>query len=259
MLVDTTGCLSTKSKANGKQYDVVKLWNFYWDETTTFDDHYVAEEQARGVADPDKPHTMSVAWWRSRLPALWQHTENKGPGQFRPNVWTPVRWTDWQLKEFDDSPVLGYIHRPVKVRLTDDHGSPLMEQDQATALRNGWTSALSVQASAEHPARVFFDTTGAREWVIPLTQALGAEPAAPSPGNVKEGFDIGYRLGNTGTSSALVQLGLSLIAGYGDRKSSVVVNRFQPGYAELIAVTPPSDAEEKHNASIKGNNPFEYQ
>jgi len=241
------------------QYDVVKLWNFYWDQTNAYDDHYDVEEQARGVRDPIKPHTLSVAWWRSHMPALLQQTANKGPGQFRPDIWAPVRWTDWQLKEFDDSPVLGYIHRPVQVRLTNDHGSPLREQDQAAALKNGWTAMLSTQAPPDHPSRIFFDTTGEREWVIPLTQALGAEPSAPSPGDVKEGFDIGYRLGNTGTSSVLVQLGLSLTAGYGDGKSSVVVNRFPPGYAEFIAVTPPSDAEKKHNAAVNGNNPFEYK
>jgi hypothetical protein len=39
----------------------------------------------------------------------------------------------------------------------------------------------------------------------------------------------------------------------------VVVNRFPPGYAEFIAVTPPSDAEKKHNAAVNGNNPFEYK
>ncbi|MFD1555868.1 DUF2875 family protein [Paraburkholderia silviterrae] len=241
------------------QYDLVKLWNFYWEETTSYDDQYVADEQARGVGDPVKPHTMSVAWWRSRLPSLWHQTENKGPGQFRPDVWTPVRWTTWQLKEFDDSPVLGYIHRPVRVRFTDDHGSALREQEQAAALQQGWKTVLSADGSTGHPARVFFDTTGARDWVIPLTQALGAQADAPSPGNVKEGFDIGYRLGNTGVSSALVQLGLSLMAGYGDGKSSVVVNRNPNGYAEFIAVTPPSDAEKKRYAAAKGDNPFEYK
>ena len=241
------------------QYDLVKLWNFYWDETEAYDKHYDAEEQARGIANPVVPHTMSSAWWRSRLPALWQQTQNKGPGHFQPDVWAPVRWTDWQFKEFDESPVLGYIERPVKVRLVDDHGAPLREAEQAAALRDGWSKLAGTHSTGTKASRIFFDTTGNKEWVIPLTQALGAEPGAPSTGNVEEGYDIGYRLGNTGVSSGPVQLGLSLMAGYKDGKASAIVNRNSPGYAELVLVTPPTEAEKKHNALSRGEDPFNYR
>ncbi|MEK6296223.1 MAG: DUF2875 family protein [Paraburkholderia tropica] len=239
------------------QYDLVKLWNFYWDEREAFDAHHEAELTARGQ-EGVSPHTMSAAWWRSRVPELLKHTENKGPGEFAPNAWTPVRWTDWQVRQFDESPVLGYIDRPVRVRLTDEHDHALREKDQVTALRDGWSRVVAQGHEATAPRRIFFDTTGDREWVIPLTQALGAEADAPSTGSVAEGFDVGYRIGNTGVSSGVVQIALALIAGYQDGKSSAVVDR-TGGQAEIVGVTPPTDAQIKQNRRTRGENPFLYR
>ncbi|WP_321867740.1 type VI lipase adapter Tla3 domain-containing protein [Paraburkholderia tropica] len=239
------------------QYDLVKLWNFYWDETDVFDTHYETDLSARGKRRVS-PHTMSAAWWRSRVPDLLKHTENRGPGEFVPNPWTPVRWTDWQVKQFDESPVLGYIDRPVSVRLADKNGHALREKEQASALRDGWSRLIAQGHEAVVPQRIFFDTTGDREWVIPLTQALGAEPDAPSTGNVAEGFDVGYRIGNTGISSGAVQIALALIAGYQDGKVSAIVDRSDV-QAEIVRVTPPSQAQVKQNYETRGDNPFLYR
>lgn len=234
------------------QYDAVKLWNFFWDERDAFDKHYA---ETTGAGSHITPGTMTTDWWRTQVPELWKHTENKGPGDFRPNPWAPVRWTKWQFQEYDDAPVVGYLERPVPVRLTDDHGAPLREQRQTTAFQEGWQKLIGSDSGAGHPARVFFDTTGNREFVIPLTQALGSEPNAPSTGDLKEGFDIGYRLGDTGVTSGLVQIALSLMTGYSDGKSSVAVIRDDGGNAELIRVTPPDDADKKRNAANQAITP----
>jgi hypothetical protein len=85
--------------------------------------------------------------------------------------------------------------------------------------------------------------------VIPLTQALGTEPDAPSTGDVKEGYDIGYRLGNTGITSGVVQIALSLMAGYKDGKASAAVIRDARGNAEMVLVTPPDDVDKSRNAA----------
>ncbi|WP_186124528.1 type VI lipase adapter Tla3 domain-containing protein [Burkholderia gladioli] len=237
------------------QYDLVKLWNFYWDETDRFDEHFIEEQARHGGSSGVAPHTMSAAWWRSRVPELLAETANKGPSIFTPGVWTPVRWTDWQLQQFDASPILGYIERPVGVRLTDEHSAPLREKDQAAALHEAWSRLVAANAPETKPARVFFDTTGAREWVIPLTQALGADAAAPSTGDVKEGFDVGYRLGNTGVCSTAIQIGLALMAGYHDGKASAVVGR-SGDWAEIAAITPPGADERKQSSAARGDNPF---
>jgi hypothetical protein len=178
--------------------------------------------------------------------AALQRLDEQG---YRPNLWAPVRWTDWQFKEYDQSPVVGYLERPVQVRLTDGHGEPLREPFQAAAIKAAWQDLIGAKGAATQPSRVFFDTTGNRESVIPLTQALGAEPDAPSTGDVKEGYDIGYRLGNTGITSGVVQIALSLMSGYKDGKASAAVIRDAGGNAELVMVTPPDDVDKSRNAA----------
>ncbi|MFM2463958.1 DUF2875 family protein [Paraburkholderia sp. RL17-368-BIF-A] len=189
------------------------------------------------------------------MPELWKQTQNKGPGDYQPNLWSPVRWTEWQFKEYDEAPVVGYLERPVQVRLADNHGAPLREQTQAAALREGWQRLVGTGNSVARPARIFFDTTGNRESVIPLTQALGTESEAPSTGDVKEGYDVGYRLGNTGIASGAVQLALSLIAGFQDGKASAAVIRDARGNAELVLITPP-DALDKERNLATNEKPF---
>jgi hypothetical protein len=58
--------------------------------------------------------------------------------QLPADSYIPVRWTHWQLKQFDAAPLLGYLHRPVNVRLTDDKDRPLKTAHQAAALKAGW-------------------------------------------------------------------------------------------------------------------------
>ena len=62
---------------------------------------------------------------------------------------------------------------------------------------------------------------------------------APNLDNVKEGYDIGARIGNTGVSSPLVQIGLGLMASYYDGGASATVNRRPNGTASIVMVSPP--------------------
>ncbi|PNR67720.1 hypothetical protein LA22_16295, partial [Xanthomonas oryzae pv. oryzae] len=54
-----------------------------------------------------------------------------------------------------------------------------------------------------------------------------------------EGYDIGRRLGNTGVSSALVQIALGIVSGYDDGRTSATVNLTPDGYAGIVMVSPP--------------------
>jgi hypothetical protein len=65
--------------------------------------------------------------------------------------------------------------------------------------------------------------------------------SAPHPDEVKEGYDIGARIGNTGTSSPMVQIGLGLIASYHQGGASATVNRRPNGMASIIMVSPPDE------------------
>ncbi|AGK49253.1 hypothetical protein BTI_2771 [Burkholderia thailandensis MSMB121] len=248
---------------NSTEYDIIKLWNFFWERNDdrgpdSFTAHYIEQEKQAGVQYPGAIGVMSSTWWQAQLPAFWKTIDNKGPGQFTPTPYIPVRWTTWQVKQFDDAPLLGYLHRPVDVKLTDDHGQPLKTAAQAAALKAGWEQAVATLPDGKEPKRVFYDTTGDRLWAVPLNQALSqAGAAAPSLSDVKDGYDIGARIGNTGVSSPLVQIGLGLIAGYQDGGASATVNRRPNGTASIVMVSPP-DATSKAAwlQANNGANPF---
>ncbi|PMS12854.1 DUF2875 domain-containing protein [Trinickia caryophylli] len=232
------------------QYDVVKQWNFYWDKDAQ------AEKAAKAAGQYDAG-TMKADWWISQLPELWKQIGNKGPGDFKPSPFLPVRWANWQVEEFDEAPRLGYLHRPVEVKLTDDHGKPLRRADEAQRLQDGWKQALATLPEGVKPARVFYDTTLDRAWAIPLTQALRGDGL--DLGNVEEGYDIGRRIGNTGVSSALVQLCLATVAGYEQGGASATVNLIDGKSASIVMVSPPDAASKAANQKNRGPNPFKYR
>ncbi|MEF3061938.1 DUF2875 family protein [Ralstonia solanacearum] len=246
------------------EYDITKLWNFYWKTTDgegpeSFAAHFEKQQQEETGDEYPARSAVSSDWWIKHLPDLWRDIGNKGPGQFTPSPYIPVRWTTWQVKAFDDAPLLGYWHRPINVKLTDGHGKPLRGPDQAEALKAGWEQALATLPEGEKPpTRVFYDTTGDRLWAIPLTQAFAlVGPSAPQLGDVKEGYDIGARIGNTGISSPLVQVGLGLIASYVQGGASATVNRRPNGTATITMVSPPDAATKAAWVQQYGkNDPF---
>jgi hypothetical protein len=244
------------------EYDVVKLWNFYWDKTDDrgpagFDAHYRKEAKAAGVDDPSSVGVMTSAWWQAQLPTFWKTIGNQGPGQFTPSPYLPVRWTTWQVGQFDGAPLLGYLHRPVNVKLTDEHGQPLKAAAQAIALKTAWAQAVAGLPQGREPKRVFYDTTGDRQWVVPLNQALAQSGAGtPSLDDVREGYDVGARIGNTGVSSPLVQIGLGLVASYDDGGASATVNRRPNGTASIVMVSPPDDDNKAAWLHKNGASPF---
>ncbi|MGA4045438.1 type VI lipase adapter Tla3 domain-containing protein [Ralstonia nicotianae] len=230
------------------EYDITKLWNFYWKTSDdqgpdSFTAHY-DKQQLEDTGDAfSGTAAVSSDWWIKHLPDLWRDIGNKGPGQFTPSPYIPVRWTTWQVKAFDEAPLLGYWHRPIDIKLIDAHGKPLRGPEQAEALKAGWDKALATLPEGEKPKRVFYDTTGDKQWVIPLTQAFAlVGPSAPQLGDVKEGYDIGARIANTGVSSPLVQVGLGLIAGYVQGGASATINRRPNGTATITMVSPPDAA-----------------
>ncbi|GAB2899861.1 DUF2875 family protein [Paraburkholderia jirisanensis] len=236
------------------QYDVVKLWNFYWQKTDQFQDETVKAAGAlHGIT------TIKTDWWITKLPELWKQVSNKGPGNFKPSPFLPVRWANWQVEEFDEAPLLGYLHRPVDIKLTGGDGKQLKQTEQAKALQAGWKEAMDTLPTGAKPARVFYDTTLNREWAIPLTQALHGNAEGIDIGGVKEGYDIGRRIGNTGVSSALVQICLATIANYEEGGASATVNLMDNGTASIVMVSPPDEASKANNVTHRGANPFRYR
>ncbi|WP_085987388.1 type VI lipase adapter Tla3 domain-containing protein [Pseudomonas alabamensis] len=244
-----------------KNTDLGKLWAFYWDQSNLFVDWYRAAEHAKGTKKSVLPYTMSTAYWQSQLPTLWKTISNRGPGDFEPSHWLPVRWAEHQLKEFDAAPVLGYLHRPIKVSMQNEHGQRLKPALQAKALQAGWLKALDTLPDGQKPVRVFYDTTDNTEAEIALTNALhslNTDGHGLDVGNVEEGYDIGRRLGNTGVSSALVEINLATIASYLDGGASAVVYAGSDGSLTVQMISPPTEARKAKNAQNRGADPFTY-
>ncbi|MFK3907807.1 DUF2875 family protein [Pseudomonas monteilii] len=244
-----------------KNTDLGKLWAFYWDRNKAFMDWYKAAELAKGAKEPALRYTMSTTYWQSQLPTLWKTISNRGPGDFEPSPWLPVRWAEHQLKEFDAAPVLGYLHRPIKVSMQDENGQRLKPALQAKALQAGWLKALETLPDGQKPVRVFYDTTDNTEAEIALTNALhslNTDGHGLDVGNVEEAYDIGRRLGNTGVSSALVEINLATIASYLDGGASAVVYAGSDGSLTVQMISPPTEARKAKNAQNRGADPFIY-
>jgi hypothetical protein len=244
-----------------KNTDLGKLWAFYWKHSREFRDVYEGAERAKGFENPDAPGTMSTAYWQSQLPTLWKTISNRGPGYFEPSPWLPIRWALHQVKEFDAAPVLGYLHRPIKVSMQDEHGQRLKPALQAKALQAGWLQAVETLPKGQQPVRVFYDTTDNRDAEIALNNALhglNTDGHGIELGNVDEGYDIGRRLGNTGVSGALVEINLATIASYLDGGASAVVYAGQDGSLTVQMVLPPDEARKAKNRENRSADPFKF-
>ncbi|HGY9626737.1 type VI lipase adapter Tla3 domain-containing protein [Pseudomonas putida] len=244
-----------------KKTDLGKLWAFYWKYSPQFRKVYEDARRAEGIENPYGPGTMSTAYWQSKLPEFWKTISNRGPGHFEPSPWLPIRWAQHQVDEFDASPVLGYLHRPIKVPMQDENGKRLKPALQAKALQAGWLEALDTLPKGHKPVRVFYDTTDNLEAEIALTNALhelNTDGHGLDIGNVEEGYDIGRRLGNTGVSSALVQINLACIASYLDGGTSAVVYAGADGSLTVQMVRPPDEARKEKNRKNRGVDPFRY-
>ncbi|MFL9871492.1 DUF2875 family protein [Paraburkholderia megapolitana] len=213
------------------QVDVIKLWNYFWAQRKAY------PNPAFGVSD------MPWDYWQAKLPEFWKTTPLKVPSGFKPNPWVPVPWTTWQLKEYDDSSVLAYLHRPVRVDLGDGHGQPLKKGERLAKIHEGWQQALGTLSPGEQPARMFYDTGASTNNLTLLVQALHDNAQHIDLDDPKDAFDMQRRIGgDTGTSSTWVQMALALMMGYGDGKTSALVNLRDPLHATIVMITPPDSA-----------------
>ncbi|KPZ15212.1 DUF2875 family protein [Pseudomonas syringae group genomosp. 3] len=244
-----------------KNTDLGKLWAFYWNRDDAFMEQYKDGQRAKGVVIPKSPGTMSTAYWQAQLPTLWKTISNRGPGNFEPSPWLPIRWGQHQVKEFDAAPVLGYLHRPIKAPMQDENGKRLKPALQAKALQAAWVQALDTLPEGQKPVRVFYDSTNNPEAEIALNNALhdlNKDGHGLELGNVEEGYDIGRRLGNTGVSGALVEINLATIASYKDGGVSAVVYAGTDGSLTVQMVRPPDEARKAKNSQNRGADPFTF-
>ncbi|WP_449467331.1 type VI lipase adapter Tla3 domain-containing protein [Stenotrophomonas humi] len=236
--------------------DLGKLWSLFFKTKTKSLDAYEDEARQAGAESPTAPGTMPTSFWQSVLPALWKTTNNRGPGEFKPTPWLPIRWAKHQVDEFDSAPHLGHLHRPIKVMLRDADGKPLKPALQTQAMLEGWQQALTTLPEGSVPSRVFYDSHDGTALSVALNNALHAlntDGHGLELGNVDEGYDIGRRIANVGVTSPLVQIGLGAVASYHEGGVSAVVYAGDDGSATIQMVRPPS-AEEKAKNNPHGIN-----
>jgi hypothetical protein len=246
-----------KEDNQNKQTDLGKLWAHFW-ETDSKSIHAFMAEQTGDKAGNTPVGTLQSAEWQAALPELWATIDNRGPGQFEPTPWLPVRWVKHQVDEFDRAPKLGHLHRPVKVALRDEQGRPLKAALQVKAMTAGWERALATLPTGDKPVRVFYDSTDNMDATIALNNALhalNADGDGLDLGNVDEGYDIGRRLWNLGVGSALTQIGLAAIASYKEGGVTAVMYAGDEGSVSIQMVRPPSEEEKAHNVNY-GQDPF---
>lgn len=229
------------------RYDIIQLWIDYWDADTAY----------RRL--PERHGFMSWQFWHEHQQELIARIDpngNQGPllafwkrkTGFKPSAWVPVRWTEWQLREYDNAPLLGYLHRPVEVPL-DAPAGPQGDRARAAAMAEGWKRALATLPEGSAPRRLFYDTAGEGRRLIPLALAMGAE-ATPNPLAIDDpanSYDLTRRVADTGVSSPFVQLALALMRSYHQGGPSATVNLREDARASIIMVSPPSEAQKAAN------------
>jgi hypothetical protein len=231
------------------EYDYIKLYNFYWEEDKIYRRHNRSKYMST---------TMGVDYWASRLPAFLKTIDDKGMPGFERTTYLPLRWTNWQVAHFDRAPLMGYLHRPITVRLRDDQDRPLGAEARIAALREGWQRAVGTLPVDELPTRVFRDTRNDHGVTKALASILKEQPSPLDVDSLEQGFDIGVRIGDTGIASPFVQIALGTMASYKLGGASATVHRRENGDVTFTMISPP-DEETKAAWERKGEvkrNPF---
>lgn len=184
---------------------------------------------------------------------------------WKPKPWLPVPWNTEQLSQFDLLPTLGFLHRPVFVKMTDDSGHLLKHaSDRETALREGWSSALQTLSEAERatgPARVIVSTGKKTSQLLDFHGLLRkvAEGAGPKfdPEQPAQFINIDHRLGNTAAATFFMQTAIGVLGSYREGGVSAAFNLRDPAQASIIFISPPSDDKRKTQQHPIGGDVFQ--
>ena len=181
------------------------------------------------------------------------NAKHRPPLDWKPTPWFPIPWSKLQLRQFDDMTTRGFVHRPVFVKTTDEHGKPLARRDaRQKALMEGLREALRTLPEAERakaPARVIVATNNQTEQLLALEGMLHQYAAEGGPeidsGKLDQFINIDRRLGNTGASTLFMEMAIGVIGSHRAGGPSLAVNLRDPHEATFIFVSPPSEEKRK--------------
>jgi hypothetical protein len=192
------------------------------------------------------------------------HAKHRPPLDWKPTPWFPVPWNTFQLKQFDNMPTLGFIHRPVFVKMTDEHGKPLNGRDKReSTLLAGWHEALKTLPEAERakgPARIIAATGNQKEQLLALEGMLFRYTEQGGPeidtGKIEQFVNTDHRLGNTGANTLFMQMAIGVMGSYRAGGASAAINLRDPSETSIIFITPPSDERRKNQHHARGGDVF---
>ena len=194
------------------------------------------------------------------------NAKHRPPLDWKPTPWFPVPWNNLQLKEFDSMPTLGFVHRPVFVNMSDEHGKPLSRRDlRENALLDGWHAALKTLPKAQRakgPARIIAATGNQKEQLLALHGVLSRYAHAGGPeidtGRIDQFINTDHRLGNTGANTLFMQMAIGVMGSYRAGGASAAINLRDPKEASIVFITPPSDEKRKTQYHANGGDVFRH-
>ncbi len=189
------------------------------------------------------------------------NAKHRPPLDWKPTPWFPIPWSKLQLQQFDSMATLGFIHRPVFVKTTDEHGKPLPRRDaRQKALVEGLQEALRTLPETERakgPARVIAATNNQTEQLVALEGMLHQYAAQGGPeidsGKLDQFINIDRRLGNTGAATLFMQMAIGVMGSYRAGGPSLAVNLRDPHEATFIFISPPSEEKRKAQQESRGD------
>jgi len=153
----------------------------------------------------------------------------------------PAPWTRAQMAQYDQMPVLAWMHRPHVADYLDDGKKPLPAQAQVECLAAAIDAAMKAGPVGHVPQRILYDP-GAGEGMARrkavLIQAVQAALPACDLFDPRVGYDLRERLGDTGAASAVASLGLASMAAWETKAAVMVIAARRDGGACVALVTP---------------------
>ena len=186
------------------------------------------------------------------------NAKHRPPLDWKPTPWFPIPWSKLQLKQFDEMTTRGFVHRPIFVKTTDEHGKPLTRRDaRQKALMEGLQQALLTLPEAERakaPARVIVATNNQTEQLIALEGMLHQYAAQGGPeidsGKLDQFINIDRRLGNTGAATLFMEMAIGVIGSYRAGGPSLAINLRDPHEATFIFISPPAEEQRKAHQQV---------
>jgi hypothetical protein len=178
------------------------------------------------------------------------------PG-FKPSKFLPGLWNHDQLDQFDNTPVVARIGRPVRIsyakQVADESGEEsvvlMHDQERFDVFGNAFKSFVG-SIEPGKTSRIFFDNGGPKtgRHVVPLALAVEAVLPEFDLFDYQRGFDMYQRVGNLGAAGPYVQWVLAAYAACENGDTSLAVNLRQKTEATLTAVSANPVAEAKADA-----------